>query len=541
MVSEVVEGREPITIVEIDIDLPDAVTYRFGDPTGALPPGVIPTLQKVKVVPSEINIGGRGKNSVPLGRRAQVSISILDHVEENKPASYWTRWLALHPYFELRPLRVLSGYAGQALEDMETRHYVVDKIDGPGSSGAISITAKDVLAIADNDRAQVPRPTSGVLVENTSADQSGQIAVAGYWGDYASSPVGETVYIRINDEIMGGELGNAGADSFTVTVATNTRGMFGTESSDHEEGDAVQLTEVIEDERPDELIARFLIDYGGVPSEFVDTSEWAAEASVWLESFRVGAVLSESTGVLELVGEITQETGCYIWWDELDQQVRFRAIRPVLPDDEIPLYTDEEHLLAGSISLKRKPEERISMSDVSYLLRNATGDLDKESNFKRRQLDVDLDSATNYRQNRIMKIFSRWLDSNGKVLTLSSRLVSRYSETPIYLQFDMDAKDRALKTGAVIDVQTRYVTDAAGNPRILRWAVISTQEVEQAHRLRYLCQQFEFPLDGNFGTGYMADDAPDYLDASSAAIAAGSWYTDEDGLMSDGSQGVVYV
>ena len=424
---------------------------------------------------------------------------------------------------------------------MVTRHYLIDSIDGPDASGRVVITGKDILAIADNDRAQAPRPTSGVLGENISEDQTGQIPVIGSWEDYATSPVGEVIGFRINDEIMIGELGNASQDSFTLTVASNQRSQFGTEPSNHEEGDVIQLVDIVDQERPDELIERLLTYYGSVPEEYIPTAEWQEEAEVWLESFRVSFPMSESEGVLELIGEITQQTGCYIWWDELEQKIKFRAIRPVLPDDVVPLYTDEDNIISDSMRVERKPDERISTADISYLPRNVTDNLEKESNFRRRRLDVNTESATNYRQNRIMKIYSRWLDSGAKVINLSARLVSRYKETPVYLTFDMDAKDRSLKTGDVVDLKSRYLTDGNGSPVTRRWVVISSQEVEHGHRSRYKCQEFEFPIDGNFGTGYMADDAPDYLDADSSELESGSWYSDEDGLMSDGSPGVVYV
>src|SRR5690606_21929357 len=81
-----------------------------------------------------------------------------------KQGTYWGRFRARHPFLRGRAIRLIRGYVGQALAAMETRHFVIDSINGPTPDGTFTITAKDVLKLADGDRAQAPRPTNGFLV-----------------------------------------------------------------------------------------------------------------------------------------------------------------------------------------------------------------------------------------------------------------------------------------------------------------------------------------------------------------------------------------
>src|SRR5690606_33766752 len=164
---------------------PSAKTLRFCKPQQALPDyPVIPLLRDAKTAPTEINPGGGGRDSGAMGKRARVTVTFDDaphsdigvdpYVSEREyvameRGTFWSKWLARNPYYNGRVLRVREGYVGQPLAEMVTRTYIIDKIDGPDPKGRVKVTALDILALADNDKAQAPRASTGELVAEIPA------------------------------------------------------------------------------------------------------------------------------------------------------------------------------------------------------------------------------------------------------------------------------------------------------------------------------------------------------------------------------------
>jgi hypothetical protein len=91
--------------------------------------------------------------------------------------------------------------------------------------------------------------------------------------------------------------------------------------------------------------------------------------------------------------------------------------------------------------------------------------------------------------------------------------------------------------GDVLRISTRAITDSEGNVRPVLWQVISENEVRPGETIVYDCQTYSFI--GRFAV-YMADGSPTYDLATEQERDAGGWYADDDGEMSDGSQGYQY-
>lgn len=157
----------------------ETITLRYGVPTSYLPADIdcIPNIKTVEFTPATISLGA------DLGQRASISVEFSDHRDSDTgPAgdkylsdraydpfgqgTYWGKFRARQPFLRGRALRLVTGYVGQALGDMETRHYIIDSFDGPTIDGVFKIIAKDVLKLADGDRAQAPRLSNGFLVSD---------------------------------------------------------------------------------------------------------------------------------------------------------------------------------------------------------------------------------------------------------------------------------------------------------------------------------------------------------------------------------------
>lgn len=518
---------------------------------------VIPILVSTSTAPTEINPGGGGKNSGPLGKRARVSIVFDDaphsdigldpYISERgynamDRGTFWTKWLARNPYYNGRMIRVKEGYAGQELADMVTRTYVIDKIDGPDNKGRVKVTALDILALTTDEKAQVPRASVGALLSDIADIADGVVdpvvlpfieIVGAPTTDY---PAPGTV--RINDEIMTYTgVAVAGAN---IRLTSVTRRTDGSEANSHNDGDRVQLCLRYVDTRVDYLAKEWLTVYGNVPEEYIDWVAWQAEADVWLDQFSMTGLITESSGVQGLLSEITEQALFYIWWDERSQLIKLQAIKPA--QTPVALLTGVDNILKDSAELSQDPASRISQLWMYWGQRNAAESLSKDSNYRHVTIrtDAEAETAEEYGEQKIKKVFSRWLTTDAQVINTSTRLLSRYRDNPKYLEIDLDAKDREYWTGSVVDVEHRSVVDDTGLPQRVRWQVISAQEKIPGHSISLKLFAYEFVVTFR-GAYWMVDDAPDFEDATEEEIAHGAWWSDIDGKMPDGSDGFLWI
>lgn len=159
------------------------VTLRFAEPANYLAESgidAIPSITGVNFSPAIISLGEN------LGVRASLSVSFGDHkwpdtgpgydkyvaerpYDPYRVGTYWGKFRARQPFLRGRNIRLIRGYLGQAIEDMDIRHYVIESTDGPSDAGVFTVTAKDILKLADGDRAQAPKVSNGFLVADIVA------------------------------------------------------------------------------------------------------------------------------------------------------------------------------------------------------------------------------------------------------------------------------------------------------------------------------------------------------------------------------------
>jgi hypothetical protein len=101
----------------------------------------------------------------------------------------------------------------------------------------------------------------------------------------------------------------------------------------------------------------------------------------------------------------------------------------------------------------------------------------------------------------------------------------------------LDAKDRQLWTGDLCDITHRNLVDEYGEQIVTRFQVISADEVDSGHKVRYKLLRFEFV--GRFAY-WMRDDAPVFTSATPEDKQSGMWWSDVNGKMSDGTDGYTW-
>jgi len=197
-----------------------------------------------------------------------------------------------------------------------------------------------------------------------------------------------------------------------------------------------------------------------------------------------------------------------VWWDERDQEIKILAIRPVLDTETIDDVTQDANILAESLAVRDEPSQRISRTLVYYKQTDPTKGPDDEANYARRatSIDEETESAEFYGEQRIFRVRARWLVSFGQAHALGYRLILRNKINPRYINFELDAKDRALWTGDLVDLTHRSIVDFTGQAVTGRYLIIESEEIDPGHRVRYECRSHE--IDGRFAYTMEDTDSP---------------------------------
>jgi hypothetical protein len=169
------------------------VTLRFAKPTSYLPKEIdcIPNVQETSFTPATISLGEN------LGTRATLSATFFDEPHSDtgegfdkyladrdynpwEQGTFWGKFRARQPFLRGCNIRLIRGLKGQALEEMETRHFIIESFDGPTPDGKYTLVAKDVLKLIDGDRALAPAVSTGFLVSAiTSSATAATLSPAG--------------------------------------------------------------------------------------------------------------------------------------------------------------------------------------------------------------------------------------------------------------------------------------------------------------------------------------------------------------------------
>ena len=507
-----------------------------------------PTVMSVSTTSSAINIGSIRDGESPLGTRATCRISLQDtpwddHVGDFYLADrtltqprpgFWAMWKARNPFYPGAQVRIYEGYRGQALAVMQVRLYDLENVEGPDSSGRVTITGRDPLDKARAKKAKFPATSDIDLAADIGADDtdiSVTCAETELSADFGNT--GSLRYIVIGSEIISYTGWTGTAPDLTLTGVT--RGVLGSVKDDHSADDAVQRGGRYVGMRLYEVAEDLLKAHTEVPDAYVNAGgQWDAEGDDYLANLTCDTFISEPTSVEDLLGELCRDGLFAIWWDERKQTIPMIAVKP--PQETPGVWTDDNNFISDSIGISEKPDERLTRVTIFFGQRDPTADLEDDANYRNRRISIDgeaeLEDATG---GQIIEkvIYSRWLRTFGQALLVGGSMLLRFRLIPKYLTVTVDAKDRDASIGDVFDIETRYLLDSEGNLISTRWQVIEIDEPRPSETAKATLQSYRFV--GKFAV-IMANTAPDYASATDAEKLNGCWLSDDDpDLMPDGS------
>lgn len=575
--------REPIKIVEIDLDYCDLTygtspcaailgdtgavkcfntfhtcqdgenfakgvkTYRYIQGFAKYPKGGLyfPYLVETSSRSSKANIAGADPRLDSLGQRGTITATFIDAPHHDRGVDKYAReritgdalasgigynpmdrgthfgkLKARNPNYAGRPMREITGYVdGGVLTVTSTRHFVITDFAGPDADGNVTIEGMDILALASNDRAVMPKPNQGQLNRNITASE--------FTFDLTPEGIGDAEYPASGFAAIGSELVAFARSGDTITLTQ--RGVSRTVIAAHNVNDTFQITYSPRRRRID-LVLYDLLSGAGVSDDFLPVEDWAAEVERWAPSLVLSTDIMKPEGVTTLIGELAN-LGLTVWWDEIGQEVRLQINRPVDTETTRTL-TDRNNI--REIRQEDMQDERKTEVIFKTVQIDPSRGVGKD-NFLRTRYTIDATSKLpqSYGDTRIKEIYCRWLNygNDSLVRLLSLRLLNRFKDAPKRYYLEVDINDDMGVVG-VARIESRVTQNPDGDLQPILAQVIMREDKEPGHSVALTLQRFQFDQRYGFIT---ENDRTTYTLSSDAQRARGCYLVDDTLQFGDGT------
>lgn len=497
---------------------------------------------------STVNLAGANERMGAFGRRATVSIKLKDfpttdrwfdpYVDERKSGAaqlsgigydpysrgtYFGKLKQRWPYYAGKPLRIIDAYIDNGtIVDARTRHYIITNIVGNNSDGSVTIEGKDVLALAEDDKALYPKPSRGKLDVDISSGvgQTFNLTPAGIGAEYPASGYG-----LIGSEVVAY---TRSGDAITLT----SRGLGGTAAVDHFLDDTFQEVKSLEDERVDDFLYDLFVNHADIDPAFIPTADWAEEVDTWLSSLRLNTFITKPTGVTTLVNELGV-LGMSIWWDDVAQEIKLLANRPFF-NDTLYDINDDSHI--KDIKQNDMDEDRLTQVHLYSVQTDVTKAVNDKGNYDRILVIVDTEAENSnaYGDTKIREVFCRYFNQGAdSILSIAGRrLLKRFNSAPVEYQILLDAKDRQIGLGDVLNISSYIIQDDTGLP-VSRLAQVHRRvEKRSGHEIELSAQAYRYT--GKYGR-IAPNGTPNHGSATSSQKNQYVFITNNTGVHADGT------
>lgn len=394
-----------------------------------------------------------------IGERAGFSVTLKDHPHGDagidkyiadraynpfERGTFWGKFRARNPYIQSVPCRVVRGYVGEDVWDIE--HFILKEIKGPDSGGTVTISGLDFMYLLSDKSAQAPRASKGFLSADISATATSiTLLPAGVGSEYPASGKWS-----VGSEKM--SFTKTSGDTFTVV-----RGVDDTVADAHSVQDLAQESAEFGPATAADLIDRLVTEYSPLDGSRINLPYWQDLVSRFSDTLYTASVV-KPTSTEKLINELVEQAGLVLYGSTRTQQIEFDILRPPTVLGE-PL--DENRILAGTFSQSDQPGKRYSQVWVFYNQRDVYKNLDEPGNFYSAFIKVPGQNL--YETESIKKIYSRWIPKFGRPVAedVASRAIARYVDPPRLFTFSL-FPDQSVSLGDSRPISMPSLQDATG-------------------------------------------------------------------------------
>lgn len=506
----------------------------WNEQAGAYQPALaIPALRGYQVAPTVLNVAGGTESRSAVGQRAVAQVRLADfawndigqdpYPEERATdpmtrGTYWTRWLARHPYHTGYRLEIYEGYRGDTLAEMTRRVFAVEKM--LADRAGVTITAVDPLSRITDGSLTVPPVSPGELAADIT-EAATTLSVAGAaLADYPA-----TGYLRIGAEVIAY---TARAILGGLVFTGLTRGALGTEAAAHKRFQRVQRVAAWENVRADDVIDDLVTGFGGVDTDLRDATDWAAETNEWRPEYFLTFYITEPTDLREVLGGVLTQCLTDLWWDERLAEIRLRAQRP---QADVPVLSSANDIVADTLTIDERPEDQATRVSVYFSPRSWVASLRETANYDRVIRWIDPLKEGQYGVVRERVVFAPGVQTIALAGTLAASIAARFRDMPLTARFQL-AREDVFWTGDLVRLDHYLRTDADGVPVLRQFVLTSAESSQPEGRWSFLAESAD--VVGSLWA--WVGEGDDFADASAEERATIGFWTDEDGRLPDGSK-----
>jgi hypothetical protein len=513
--------KSPVDYIETDLWTINLATTRVTGFQNIDESPVFPILTSVDTAPT-ILTPGKG-----LGTRGSVKIKAEDfpwtdvytdpyRTERTGAAAspgdvgtFWGKFLARNRYHENRRVTVYTGFLDDGnvynAANFQTRTYFITNISGPGSSGSVTIEAKDPLKFADNDKTQFPLAYRFSLTADATAVQTTLTVLDGLGELTTAGPIltASQPYICVDTEVMKvtgispapPAVSTGTPVTYTLTVvrgpgATAIPSYYnaGTNvGATHKTGATIVAAYEWSSVSATAIIRQLLLATG-ISSTYIEAlAIWDADfASAGIASYLFTNLLIRPEGVKNLLDELCNHN-ILLWWDERAQLIKCRALvfRSAL---NAIAFNETSNLAEGTQNIVENAKERVSQAWVAWNVINPTYNLKLTTSYEVIDIsaDLSLETAAKYDQRKVSILYSRWLETNAALAPqIASRQLQRFQDSYHVFTFEVDPKDSQYWTGDNVRIDSSLYQDEFGNNRRVNYLITQADEMVTAEGIRY--------------------------------------------------------
>ena len=406
-----------------------------------------------------------------LGFRGHVKLKFKDF-SIGSAGSYFPKLVAANEYYLDRKIKIYTGFYNKGdtfdIADFKEHLYFIKKIEGPDARGNVTITAADPLTLLDDDQAQAPAPSDGVLAGALTDSATGTLDITDNTGFSASGGVAN----------LDGELVRYSGISGGTSIVTTERGAFGSEAKAHDSGDSVHNSYYVESANVVDVIRSLIEDYSPIDhASYIPDADWNTQRDDFLVGELVTGVISEPSNVKEIIESLCEQAYCSVWWDDVAQEIKLKAIGPT-PTPNVTL-NKTEHILEDGEKQKRDPTKAITEVWIYYGRRDHSKGKADPSNYEYRHIAVDADATTGHGKPKVKKIYASFIPGSGasSASKLGSRILAQNKTGEHKYEMQLDVKDADTAVGDTATIETNLIQDTNGAPLPSDFMIVEKQPI----------------------------------------------------------------
>lgn len=162
------------------------------------------------------------------------------------------------------------------------------------------------------------------------------------------------------------------------------------------------------EKHPVDIMLDILIERLGIDAALIDVAAFASERDMWLGGWSFSRVITEPKEANEYLNELQIETNSFVIHD--GDKINYKVFAPPVPGQMVEHWSDDFHILDGSLSVRSGYRDNFFNRVVVYLDYDESG-ADREENYETAVIaaDASSQSASEWSEVKTKVIKSRWI------------------------------------------------------------------------------------------------------------------------------------